>query len=72
MAIDLAELRSLSPAKKLQIITLLWNELHESGIPELSEAEWEVIERRDRYMTKYPEESLTTEQMWARVDELLK
>lgn len=72
MAIDLAELRSLSPAEKLQIITFLWNELHESGIPELSETEWEVIERRDSDMTEYPEESLTTEQMWARVDELLK
>lgn len=71
MAIDLAELQSLPPDKKLQIVTLLWNELHESGIPELSEAEWEEIERRDRYMTEHPQESLTTEHMWARADELL-
>ncbi len=72
MAIDLAELRSLPADRKLQIITLLWDDLHESGLPALSQAEWEEIERRDRYMTEHPEESLTTEQMWARVDELLK
>ncbi|HQX49962.1 MAG TPA: addiction module protein [Planctomycetaceae bacterium] len=72
MAIDIQELKNLPPDKKLQLVTMLWDDLRESGIPQLPPEEWEEIFRRDKYMTDHPEESLTTEQMWASVDELLK
>ena len=73
MAINIEELRSLPPDKKLQLVTMLWDDLRESGgVPELPQAEWDEIFRRDQNMTDHPEESLTCEQMWARVDELLQ
>ena len=73
MAVNIEELRSLPADEKLQIVTILWDDLRESqGIPALPQEEWDEIFRRDQYMTDHPEESLTLEQMWARVDELLK
>ena len=72
MAIDIEELRSLPPDKKLQLVTMLWDDLRENGMPQLPKEEWDEIFRRDQYMTDHPEVSLSTDQMWARVDELLK
>jgi hypothetical protein len=72
MTIDLAELRSLPPDKKLQIINLLWDDLHITGLPQLPQSELDEIDRRYRRMLEHPEQTLTGEQMWARVDELLK
>ncbi len=72
MTIDLAELRSLPPDKKLQIITLLWDDLHDNPPPKLPTSELQEIDRRYRRMLEHPAETLTTEQMWARVDESLK
>jgi hypothetical protein len=67
MTIDLAELRSLPPDRKLQIITLLWNDLHESGLPDLPESEWEEIFRREQAVLEHPEETLTLDDVLARV-----
>ena len=73
MTIDIDELRRLPPARKLQLVTLLWDDLRDSGgVPELPQEEWDEIFRRDQYMSEHPEESLTLDQMWQRVDELLK
>jgi len=72
MAIDVAELRNLPPNEKLNLINLLWDDLRESGIPKLPPEELEEIERRYQRMIDHPEEALTIEQMWARVDELRK
>ena len=36
MAINIEELRNLPPDKKLQLVTMLWDDLRESGgVPEL-------------------------------------
>ena len=72
MTIDLAELRSLPPDRKLQIINLLWDDLHAVALPKLPQSELDEIDRRYQWMLEHPEETLTTEQMWARVNELRK
>ena len=71
MAVDFAELRTLSNEQKLQIVTMLWDDLYESAIKiKLPKEELDEIDRREQYMKEHPGEWLTTEQMWARVDEL--
>ena len=73
MAVDFAELRRLSPQQKLQIVTMLWDDLRETpGTWKLSQEDIDEIHRREAYMKERPEEWLTTEEMWARVDERQK
>lgn len=73
MAVDFAELRRLSPEQKLQIVTMLWEDLRESpGVLKLSQDDLDEINRREEYMKEHPDEWLTSDQMWARVDELVQ
>jgi putative addiction module component (TIGR02574 family) len=73
MAVDFAELRRLSPEQKLQIVTMLWEDLRESpSVLKLSQDDLDEINRREEYMKEHPDEWLTSEQMWARVDELVQ
>jgi putative addiction module component (TIGR02574 family) len=67
MTIDLAELRNLPPDRKLQIITQLWNDLHESGLPDLAESEWEEIFRRDQDIQEHPEATLSLDDVLTRI-----
>ncbi|MCA9013103.1 MAG: addiction module protein [Planctomycetaceae bacterium] len=73
MAVDFAELRRLSPEQKLQIVTMLWEDLRESpSVLKLSQDDLDEINRREEYMKEHPDEWLTSDQMWARVDELVQ
>jgi putative addiction module component (TIGR02574 family) len=73
MAVDFAELRRLSREQKLQIVSMLWDDLRGStGALTLSQEELDEIHRREQYMKEHPDEWLTTEQMWMRVEELRK
>lgn len=71
MAIDLQELLDLPPKEKLELVNMLCDDLYASGIT-LPEAEMEEIRRRYEEAQAHPERLLTTEQMWAKVDELRK
>jgi putative addiction module component (TIGR02574 family) len=70
MAIDIQELRDLPLNEKLQIVNLLWDDLHAATAIQLPEAELREIRRRDLEMREHPVQALTLEQMWAKVDEL--
>ena len=72
MAIDIQELRNLPPNEKLQIVNLLWDDLRSASAIQLPEAEMIEIRRRDQEMREHPEQALTLEQMWAKVDALRK
>lgn len=67
MAVDFAELSRLPPKEKLQIITMLWDELSISGLPKLPESEWDEVFRRYEDMQRHPEETLTVAEFWSRV-----
>lgn len=64
MAVDFAELRRLSPEQKLQIVTMLWEDLRESpSVLKLSQDDLDEINRREEYMKEHPDEWLTSDQM---------
>jgi putative addiction module component (TIGR02574 family) len=69
MAVDIAELRSLPRDEKLRLVNLLWEDLHATAVVRFSDEEMAEIRRRDQEMREHPERSLTTEQMWAQVNE---
>ena len=73
MAIDIAELRKLPEDMKMEIVHALVVDLQHAGLPiSLPQEELDEIDRRYRRMVEHPEETLSTEEMWARVDALLK
>ncbi len=73
MAIKIAELRKLPEDMKVEIIHALVDDLQHAGSPiSLPQEELDEIDRRYRRMVEHPEETLSTEEMWARVDALLK
>ena len=56
MAVYFAELRRLSPQQKLQIVTMLWDDLRETpGTWKLSQEDIDEIHRREAYMKERPE-----------------
>lgn len=73
MAINIEELLSLPAKEKLRLANLLWENVRESdAIMQLTQSEWDEIFRRKNHMEAHPEDWLTVEQMWNRVDELRK
>ena len=73
MAFDVQELLSLPASEKLRLINLLWENMQESEIiAQIPQSEWDEVSRREEHMKAHPEEWLTEEQMWQRVDELRK
>ncbi len=73
MAINIEELLSLPAIEQLRLANLLWENVRESdAVMQLPQSEWDEIFRREEYMKAHPEEWMTAEQMWSRVDELRK
>jgi putative addiction module component (TIGR02574 family) len=73
MAINIEELLSLPAIEQLRLANLLWENVRESdAVMQLPQSEWDEIFRREEHMKAHPEEWMTAEQMWSRVDELRK
>ena len=73
MAINIEELLSLPAIEQLRLANLLWENVRESdAVMQLPQSEWDEIFRREEHMKAQPEEWMTAEQMWSRVDELRK
>ena len=69
MAVDIEELRSLSPAEKLRLIELLWDDLGESD-QQIPLPEWigTVARKRREDMLCAPSANLSRDEMWKRVE----
>jgi putative addiction module component (TIGR02574 family) len=63
------DLRSLPPDKKLEIVTQLWEDLAESGLPlTLPPEELAAMDRRREELRKDPSLEIDAEEMWRRVN----
>ena len=63
------DLRSLPPDKKLEIVTLLWDDLARSGLPlTLPADELTEMNRRREELRRDPSLSIDADEMWRRVN----
>ncbi|MEM6798788.1 MAG: addiction module protein [Planctomycetota bacterium] len=69
MDIDIASLRSLSAAEKLQVVTQLWDDIAASGEPVvLPPAVLEEATRRSEELAADPSLAIDDAELWRRVD----
>ncbi|RPI89502.1 MAG: Addiction module component, CHP02574 [Planctomycetaceae bacterium] len=70
MSIDFADLRALSPAEKLELVELLWDDLgaSDASIPLPEWVGLEAARRRDELIAD-PKLGLSHEEVWRRIEQ---
>lgn len=63
-SVDTKELLKLSAAKRLELISLLWDSLDADNAPvDVDDATWDEAERRFEELKRHPERGISHEEM---------